>query len=259
MKFKLLKQAVNQGLGVFGYELYKPKPGYHIVRDIYGKNFHKIHDIRDYQPFGELAAKAIADGRTLLYYDRLYNLFQSLEQVITHHPGASIYRMLEIGVYKGGGSYFLASAANALAPGRVEMFSIDTFEGHSVKDLPKKEGKHSVAQFNDTSYESVSDYLSAWPFLKTVKNRFEDAVPHLPEGSWHFVHLDVDIYAPTLHALRYFRDRLVHGGIIIVDDYNYKSCPGAKKAVQEFLAEAPGEFVRFELPTGQCMLCRIRQ
>ena len=49
------------------------------------------------------------------------------------------------------------------------------------------------------------------------------------------LHLDLDVYQPTLFALNNFKDRIVKNGIILVDDYNIVD--GATKAVDEFLIE----------------------
>ena len=51
--------------------------------------------------------------------------------------------------------------------------------------------------------------------------------------SFSFVHVDVDLYRPTLDSLEYFFPRLADGGAIITDDYNW---PGARKAFEEFCA-----------------------
>jgi O-methyltransferase len=51
--------------------------------------------------------------------------------------------------------------------------------------------------------------------------------------SFSFVHVDVDLYQPTLDSLEYFFPRLADGGAIITDDYNW---PGASKAFEEFCA-----------------------
>ena len=45
--------------------------------------------------------------------------------------------------------------------------------------------------------------------------------------------LDMDVYAPTRAALEQFWDRVVKGGIVVIDDYN--AVGGATRAVDEFL------------------------
>ena len=44
--------------------------------------------------------------------------------------------------------------------------------------------------------------------------------------------------------------RLVTGGILLCDDYGYHTCPGARKAFDEFAATTPEQSV-VHLPTGQ--------
>lgn len=60
------------------------------------------------------------------------------------------------------------------------------------------------------------------------------AFPSVAGRSFRFVHLDVDLYQPTRDSLDYFFPRLVDGGAIITDDFNW---PGARKAFQEFCAK----------------------
>jgi hypothetical protein len=42
----------------------------------------------------------------------------------------------------------------------------------------------------------------------------------------------------------------------VVDDYGFKTCPGARKAVDEFAARHP-EFSLWHLMTGQAVLVRL--
>ncbi len=58
-----------------------------------------------------------------------------------------------------------------------------------------------------------------------------------PEYVYRFVHVDVDLYQPTLESLNYFYPRLSAGGVILCDDYGFNSCPGgATQACVEFFA-----------------------
>ena len=56
----------------------------------------------------------------------------------------------------------------------------------------------------------------------------------LAPSSYRFVHVDVDLYDPTLDALAYFYPRLSPGGLIVSDDYSW---PGARTAINEFCGE----------------------
>lgn len=68
-------------------------------------------------------------------------------------------------------------------------------------------------------------------------------------GELCFAHIDVDLYAPTRDSVAFFYPRLVPGGILLCDDYGFMTCPGARRAVDEFMADKPERII--EAPTGQ--------
>jgi hypothetical protein len=55
------------------------------------------------------------------------------------------------------------------------------------------------------------------------------------ETEFALVHIDLDLYGPTKSALLFSWERLSPGGSLICDDYGFSTCPGATKAVDEFL------------------------
>lgn len=268
---QILEWVVNLGAGVFGYGFVRKKravaPGtvYHFVPDIYGHSSHKQADIRENALFSRYADAVRADNRTTLYYDRLYFLYQALENRRRQAGPDQLIHIVEAGVFKGGGSYFIASLAQEwFGIDRVRMFCVDTFEGHDERDITGGkaaggDGTHHVGSgFCDTSYESVRDYLSAFPFVQVLKSRVQDcAVGAMADLGFDFVHLDMDIYQPTRFALEFFGTRMKHGALIVVDDYGFTSCPGAKRAVDEYLEANRDRFVKLELMTGQCVLVNI--
>lgn len=69
-----------------------------------------------------------------------------------------------------------------------------------------------------------------------------------------FVHVDVDLYEPTREALAFFVPRLIAGGILLLDDDGFLTCPGARKAVDEFVQSTGHRVVR--LPTGQAFFVK---
>ena len=54
--------------------------------------------------------------KSLLYYDRLYTIYQALSNLKVRGAGTNI-DMAEVGVYKGGTSYFILSVVESLELG----------------------------------------------------------------------------------------------------------------------------------------------
>jgi len=69
------------------------------------------------------------------------------------------------------------------------------------------------------------------------------------------VHIDVDLYEPTLDSLNFFYPKLVKDGVIVCDDYGITQFPGAKKAVDEFL-EKNNYKLFYEVPMGSCFIIK---
>lgn len=245
----LLKDELNKCLS---------SSGLHIVPDYYGRSSGKMQDIRHVEPFAGYANQVIENRRTMLYYDRLYTIYQAIENVAVNYRDIERKpKFIEVGVYQGGGSYFMASVANDLIRQRAEVYSVDTFSGHSEKDLLADEDPNQkIGDFVATSYEDVKRFLSGFSLATVIQGRIQDCEEFFADMKLDLIHLDVDIYEPTYYALNYFSPRLRKHGIVIVDDYGFNTCAGVKKAVDRYLSECPDTYTRFELLTGQCLLVR---
>jgi hypothetical protein len=200
--------------------------------------------------FFELADFVVDPKRTMLSHNRLY-VFWQVASNVARVPGA----IAEIGTYKGGSAYFIARAAAMFAGVEVPMHVFDTFEGHpqaaiSDHDVYQKRGK-----FSGTSYEDVREYLSPFPQLQVHKGDIVALLPSLTESAYRFVHIDTDLYQPTVACLDYFGARLSPGGVIVVDDYASPKCPGVPKAVLEYL-ERVTDYQVWDLRTEQLMLVK---
>jgi hypothetical protein len=238
-----------------GMELTERLPDHHYVHEYYGRGAGKLLSGMDDKEFLSLASKVREEGRTYLYFNRLFTLYQAVGNVARRFPSEQL-RFLEAGTFRGGSTSFLAGAAQRLASGRVSLTAIDTFAGHPEQDLPAgAEGAHSVDKFTETSVEEVEDYLSEFPFVDVIAGRVQDIAPGLV-GELHLMHLDVDLYAPTRFGLDFASERLGIGGVVIVDDYRATTCPGVTQAVDEFAQREGGRFLALGLDTGQCLLVR---
>ena len=98
--------------------------------------------------------------------------------------------------------------------------------------------------------ENLKDFSSCVYCKGWIPSKFD----LVKNNIFSFVHLDVDLYQPTKDSLDFFYDRLAPGGIILCDDYGFTSCPGAKKAMDEFFETANESIIH--VPTGQAFIIK---
>lgn len=159
----------------------------------------------------------------------------------------------EVGVYRGKTSYFICQAR-----GRDTHHVFDSFEGLSdpqAEDTPQVESAFHWKRGDLTAQESVirknlAEFSNVEYYRGWVPERFSEVA----DRRFAFVHIDVDLYQPTLDTLQFFYPRLEPQGMIICDDYGFTSCPGAYRAMQEYMRDKPETVIH--LPTGQGMIIK---
>jgi tetratricopeptide (TPR) repeat protein len=202
--------------------------------------------------FSALHEELASEGRTLLDPERLYVLWQAVQNTVRFASPS-----LEIGVYRGGASAFLSRAYTTLTGRSREHHAIDTFEGHSELDLSESD-LHEAGFFEEASFQDVSGFLATIPGIQVHKGRFAEVAASLEVPRYSLIHVDTDLYGPTGEALAFAADRLEIGGVVVVDDYLAPKCPGVAQAVHEFLASPPGEgFQAWSTITEQAVLTRM--
>ena len=162
--------------------------------------------------------------------------FLALSMLIRSAVENSSGDLIELGVYKGGSAALAALVLRAAGLTR-PLHLCDTFEG-----MPKTLDWefHKEFDFADTSLESVSARLAKldpqFPF-HFHRGLFSETLPHLAALRFCFAHVDADLYESVRQACEFVYPRMEKGGFIIFDDYGASTCPGAKKAVDEFFAD----------------------
>lgn len=208
--------------------------------------------LRRDQGFRSLATEVIDAGRTLLSYDRLYTLWQAVRNVRHLNLPAA-----EVGCYRGGSVYFLAGAFEYLLGHEVELHAFDTFVGHPASAVETLDIGHRHGMFADVSYEDVVRYLQRYQHLSVHKGDIAETLQTLGERSFALVHVDADLYQSTRVALSYFLPRLAPGGIVVVDDYGARKCPGVRRAAAEYFGDRWAGFSVWELPSEQLVIVRL--
>ena len=182
-------------------------------------------------------------GHTLVTPDRCLILYQLARSVA--YTGAAL---AELGVYRGGTAKLLAKT---FPNNRLHLF--DTFRGLPAACIAID--KHRAGEFAETSLSEVRRYLKDCDNVAFHAGIFPGTAFSLSNITFAFVHLDADLYASIKAGLNFFYPRMVPGGIIVIDDYEWSMCPGVERAVHEFLADKPEE----PLVLARCQCCIIRQ
>jgi len=162
--------------------------------------------------------------------------------------------VIECGVFMGGGLFTWAHLSAILEPynHNRRIVGFDTFDGFpalSEKDfsatdsLPehKEPGSYRFDALNElessVALHDLNRPIGHIPRVELVRGDATRTIPDWLEVNPHTVvallHLDFDLYEPTLVALRTFLPRMPKGGAIIFDELNQKQWPGETLAAIE--------------------------
>ena len=187
---------------------------------------------------------AAAAGRTLVSRDRCYVLWRTLQQAL-----ALDGELLECGVFRGGTALLEATTVRERG-GERPLHLVDSFAG-----MPRTTDgvdRFQEGDFGTTSAERRAARARPFPFARV----HQGYIPADPRGARRssgvaWAYIDVDIYARGAGLPRVSSTRAwLPGGTIVLDDYGFPSCPGVRRAMDEFFADGRPE-VPLCLPTGQ--------
>ncbi len=171
------------------------------------------------------------DEKRGLNAHRKWSLAQ-LFRLCAHLPGD----IAECGVYTGASSLLLCESIKRLNLQEKKCHLFDSFEGISEPGL--EDGNHwtrgDLSCAENYVLETFAEYKS---IVYTYKGWIPDRFMEVAENKFCFVHIDVDLYQPTIDCLRFFYPRMIDGGIILCDDYGSSLCPGATKACEEYMLD----------------------
>ncbi|MGX1670164.1 TylF/MycF/NovP-related O-methyltransferase [Streptomyces sp. NPDC055400] len=199
---------------------------------------------------------------TMTSPERLNAFILATRHIVRHNIPGDI---VECGVWRGGSMQ--ACAKTLLSQGDTErgLYLFDTYEGMTPpteEDL-RRDGKSAgellAAQGKDrpiwavATLDDVKSGFQGVPYpadrLHFVQGRVEDTVPRQAPEQISILRLDTDWYASTKHELDHLYDRLVPGGVLLIDDYGYWQ--GSRQAVDEFLEKTGERLLLLRMDEGR--------
>lgn len=186
--------------------------------------------------------------RTMTRHPKLFPLILSVRHIVAAGiPGDFV----ECGVWRGGSSQAALLTLLEQGVNDRDMHLFDTFEGmsppteHDVRYdgakaadlLATHDRNHPI--WARATLEDVREGMAeiAYPAdrIHYHVGMVEETIPNEAPEVISLLRLDTDWYESTKHELEHLYDRLVPGGVLIMDDYGHHL--GAQKATDEFFAE----------------------
>ena len=191
---------------------------------------------------------------------RLYSLIQLVKKILSEESIQGDFA--ECGCWRGHSAYIISSLINNNKK-RINFHIFDSFEGLSKSTKEDDEFFKKTQEYKDSMtnhFRSSEDFLnndvlSEFNFIKTYKGWIPSRFAEVSNSKFSFIHLDVDLYQPTLDSLNFFFERLVPGGILVCDDYNSSQFPGAKNAWDHYFKNKKFNLF-YEQPFGGCYLIK---
>jgi O-methyltransferase len=143
--------------------------------------------------------------------------------------------VIECGVYNGDSAQVIVDAV----AGKKKVFLVDCFDG---LPHPRIEDGESIFKKGDYKgdYEKVKQRFVGNDNVVVIKGMIPEVFKQIENEFFSFVHLDLDLYKPTLEALLFFVKKLQKGGTIMVHD---KSQEGIKSAILQWEQEVMDYYV----------------
>lgn len=173
-------------------------------------------------------------GKLLAHYE----LYTS----ITALPG----EVIELGVYKAASLVRWASFRNICeSESSRKVVGFDAFGAFPREGVESDSDQHFIESFEGAGGPGLARHeVEAYLEQKNLRNielvegdvtvTVPEWIASRPATRIALLHLDMDVYEPTRFALEHLADRVVPGGLIVVDDFG--AVEGATRAVEEWVS-----------------------
>jgi len=158
---------------------------------------------------------------------------------------------VECGVNRGGLSRTVIHYVDFNSLGK-KFYLLDTFQGLDEKYISKEEKKLNI---NPGVYEECYDAVKETfkPFnVQIIKGSVPETLDEVKSQKVCYLSIDMNCVEPEIAAAEFFWDKLVSGGIMILDDYGWSMYYEQKKAFDIFASQKGVKVL--SLPTGQGLI-----
>ncbi len=253
-----MKNLIKKIFSLVGYKIVKNKPG----TEVLDKSDLILYDIKNenYKLYKEGLHKSLNEESENFYkQNRFLNLIQIVKYVLSQEK---VFDFAECGCWKGHSSFIISKLIEEHKK-EIKFHIFDSFEGLSkstindknFNELNKNENERIRDQFSSSESFVKEEVLKDFSFCKFYKGWIPSRFKDVSDSKFSFIHIDVDLYEPTMKSLEFFFPRLEKNGVIVCDDYNQSIFDGSKKAWDNYFSDKEYQFF-YENSMGGCFLIK---
>ena len=165
---------------------------------------------------------------------------------------------VEIGAYRGDSAHCMLNYMRRAGIHR-RCWLLDTYEGFNYAEARFSGDKVWQGTHSDTSINQVRDFLAEYKGARCLKlNIISDGLPE-DIAKIAVCNIDVDMYEAVLAAALKVANRMVVGGVVVLEDPGHTPfLAGARLALHEFMSAGEGRsFTPLYFESGQTFLIKL--
>jgi O-methyltransferase len=136
------------------------------------------------------------------------------------------------------------------------FYLLDTYEGLVPSQISAEEKRVGIDEYLHVYrnvFEEVKKTFAGFN-VEIIKGMVPDTLPLCKTNSICYLSIDMNVVEPEIAAANYFWDKIVSGGVIILDDYGFPQHINQKLAFDEFARKKNTSIL--SLPTGQGIIIK---
>lgn len=138
-----------------------------------------------------------------------------------------------------------------------DFYLFDTYCGIPEEQMSPEERKSGI-EHNRLNYEECFETavrnFAPWPRCRLVRGKVPETLSEVNISKVAYLHIDMNIAAPERAALEFFWDKIVPGGVVLLDDYGFAHFRSQYESANEF-AQSKGVMIA-TLPSGQGLILK---
>ncbi|MBO9701641.1 MAG: class I SAM-dependent methyltransferase [Sporocytophaga sp.] len=138
-----------------------------------------------------------------------------------------------------------------------KFYLFDTYEGLVESMVSEEEKNAGIASYigqYDNVYERVLKTFAPFKNVEIIKGIVPHSLSKVETGTICYLSIDMNCAEPEIAAARFYWDKIVRGGVVILDDYGFPKHIEQKKAFDKFAKEKDVQIL--SLPTGQGIIIK---